>query len=67
VSALDARVTELEAFLAAERAARAADAEKIAALIRERDRLRASHERLASRRDGARPLPARSVESSLRT
>jgi transposase len=45
-SALDARVTELEAFLAAERAARAADAEKIAALIKERDQLRASHERL---------------------
>jgi transposase len=42
----DARLIELEAALAAERAARAADAEKIAALTKERDQLRASHERL---------------------
>jgi transposase len=42
----DARVSELEASLAAERAARAVDAEKIASLIKERDQLRASHERL---------------------
>ncbi len=40
-SALDARVIELEASLAAERLARAADAEKIASLIKERDQLRA--------------------------
>ncbi|MBA3844837.1 MAG: IS66 family transposase, partial [Actinobacteria bacterium] len=46
VAILDARVAELEAMLAAERAARAADAEKIATLTHERDRLRASHERL---------------------
>jgi transposase len=45
-SPLDARVAELEASLAAERMARAADAEKIAALIHERDQLRASHEQL---------------------
>ena len=45
-SALDVRVTELEASLAAERAARVDDAEKIAALTQERDQLRASHERL---------------------
>ena len=45
-SPLDARVAELEASLARERIARAADAEKIAALIHERDQLRASHERL---------------------
>jgi transposase len=50
---LDARVTQLEAaladeraLLAGERAARAADAEKLAAVIKERDQLRASHERL---------------------
>jgi transposase len=43
---LDARVAELQATLAAERAARAADAEKISALTKERDQLRASHERL---------------------
>jgi len=43
---LDARVAELEALLASERAARTADAEKIATLTQERDRLRASHERL---------------------
>jgi len=43
---LDARVAELEALLARERAARAADAEKIVTLTQERDRLRASHERL---------------------
>jgi transposase len=45
-SPLDARVAELEASLARERIARAADAEQIAALIHERDQLRASHERL---------------------
>ncbi len=45
-SPLDARVAELEASLARERIARAADAEQIAALIQERDQLRASHERL---------------------
>ena len=43
---LDARVAELQAALASERAARAADAEKISALTKERDQLRASHERL---------------------
>ena len=42
----DARVVALEAALASERAARALDAAKIAALTEERDRLRASHERL---------------------
>jgi hypothetical protein len=43
---LDTRVMELEAALAAERAARAADAERIVVLVRERDQLRASHEQL---------------------
>lgn len=42
----DANRIALEAALAAERAARAIDAEKIAALTKERDQLRASHERL---------------------
>ena len=46
---LDTRVTELEAALAAERAARADDAEKIAALTKERDQLRASHQQSSLR------------------
>jgi hypothetical protein len=39
---VDARVTELEAALATERAARAADAHTIATLTKDRDGLRAS-------------------------
>jgi transposase len=43
---LDARVTELQAALVAERTARAIAEGKLATVIQERDQLRASHERL---------------------
>ena len=43
---LDTRVSELEAALAVERAARAAAEDKLATVIQERDQLRTSHERL---------------------